>query len=249
MRAITVAWALAVAASAQVPDTMNEFVPSNLPVYVNGQRLDPRDGGHRAAVSREGGLTIDGVLYLPLWTASAYVPAVRPDGMHYASEGSQLAATAVLDAGGSREAARQAMIDFWRREFGDSLTVVPRGPWEFDLTFRGQTLSGVTVTREGYRPEKWMKDNFPVLQSNYRETIKYLKKGYLLVCGEGYFLRVKPGDAATAKNSLSRVAARAKPAYVVGGRTIYETQYLVDERYGLTTSAVEDFVEHGRKER
>ncbi len=135
---LVLASALAGIAWSQVESDASTFVPSDLPVYVNGQRLNPRDGGHRVAVSREEGLTIDGVLYLPLWQAEPYVPAVRSDGMHYAADGANRVANAVLEAGGTREAARQAMIDFWQREFGDSLTVVPTGPWTFDLTYRGQ---------------------------------------------------------------------------------------------------------------
>ncbi len=204
-------WLLVAIASSHVEGESTTFVPSNLPVYVNGQRLDPRDGGHRVAVSREEGLTIDGVLSLPLWKAPPYVPAVRSDGMHYAADGAHRAANAVLEAGGTRETARQAMIDFWHREFGDSLTVVPTGRWTFDLTYRGQTLGTSVVDIEGYHPEKWDKDNFGVLLSTYHETIRYIERGYLLVCGRGYFRTIQPADAHVAMRDLAAVANRALP--------------------------------------
>ncbi len=240
--------ALAGIAWSQVESDVSTFVPSDLPVYVSGQRLDPREGGHRVAVSREKGLTIDGVLYLPLWKAAPYVPAVRSDGMHYAADGANRAANAVLEAGGTREAARQAMIDFWQGEFGDSLTVVPTGPWTFDLTYRGQTLGKSVVGIEGYHPEKQEPDNFRFLTSTYHQIVSEIAQGFLVVCGSGYFYWISRADTPAAMESLENVASRARPIRTVNGKAIYETQYLVDGAYGLSSSAVADFVAHARKE-
>jgi hypothetical protein len=100
-------------------------------------------------------------VYLPVTKSPPFVPPVKVDGMHYAQHVAMVAADEKLAAGGSRDAARQSMIDAWDREFGSELTwaVDPADKYQFILTDHEQSLV-VSVPRVAGYPT-WPQYDLP----------------------------------------------------------------------------------------
>lgn len=229
----------------QNTDETRAFVPSNLPIYVHGQKLDPRDGGHLISLDREKGLMIDDVLYLPLQKYRPYVPAVESEGLHYFAESAARIGSDALKTGGV-EAAREAMLKHWSK-YADSLKVTQIGKYEYELTYHGSS-AGVAVPEVPFEPEKQQPDNFEHgLKPRFRSIVSRLEKGYILLLGMTYFLEIKESDAARVIPELTTVARRARIKYTVGDEVIYRHESLADGKYRLGSAAVADFVANENK--
>jgi hypothetical protein len=227
-------------------DSASTSVSSTLPIFVNGQRLEPRDGVHRISVSRETGLMIDAVLYMPVQYFPPYVPSVRADGMHYACEAAWRAGGAVFDSTGNRETARDAMLAFWKREFGDSLVVIQKSEWDFELSMPGQPGSPVMLSLacfDGYHPECQLTDNFQAVAARYHEIVDSLNRGCLLLPGQGYEVSILPADAPQALEEIEARLRQPRPAFsMVGDELIYAGWKILDGKYVLDSPTVRDLL-------
>jgi hypothetical protein len=227
-------------------DETTAFVPSNLPIYVHGQKLDPRDGGHVVSLGREKDLMIDDVLYLPLQKYRPYVPAVESEGLFYFVDRAAHLGSDALETGGV-EAAREAMLSFWK-QYEDSLEVTEAGRLQYKLSYRGESVL-VSVSEQPFEPEKQQPDNFNALNHAYRRTISDLEKGYMLLYGMVYMNRIDPSDAESVIIELQGLADRAQFICKVGEELVYRPEALAGGKYRLGTSEVADFVAQKNKHR
>jgi hypothetical protein len=238
-----VALLMCVSATAYAETTVvdERSIATCVPVYVNGLRVEPVNGQHHLVLSREDGIVINGVPYMPVTPFPKYVPAVKADGFHYAVDGAHRAANAAYEAGEGRDAAKEAMVAFWRREFGDDLAVTQTGEYDFRLEYKGQSV-GVTVTNEdGYHPENQAVDNFKAVQSRFDMIAQSIGEGYLVLAGQAYARIIQPGDIGRALKEIDALAKSEKVIPLID-QARYEGEWIVDGKYRLSASIINDLV-------
>jgi hypothetical protein len=238
--------------TANASDELSTRVPCDLPILVNGQRLDPCDGVHNISLSRQTGLMVDGVLCIPVTQSPRYVPAVRSDGMYYLVDAGNRAADAAFDSTGNRQAAKEAMLAFWDREFGDSLIVTQRGEWDFEIAFRDHPQLQIIMSLacfDGYHPECQSPDNFDAIEGLYEELCDYLAKGFLVLCGHGGIHPILRADARQALEEIRALQSNPPPGSTIGDRLVYGRVELVGGKYVLGTSEVADLVGYSNRQK
>ena len=223
------------------------FVPNEWPVFIDGRRIDPVDGGHTVVVSHSDGILVDGVVYMPVPEDPPEPEPVKlEDGFDYyvLVKPGELGRDAIKN-GASPEEARQIMLDFWA-QYADSVEVVA-GEWSADVTYLGDII-GVPFPQpipENMPPRP---TPFERLLGPAERLVGELNAGYLVLRSGACMVRIGSNDAAQAVDELARVPDRAEVWGYLDDEVVYRGVPIVNGMYGLCPTMVKDLIrnqEHG----